>query len=304
MRDRLDARSLLAYLGTTLLLVLVLQHPLQIAAVCSAVWLVVTGVLEPGEFRPFLLYGGIAALGVMVLNPIVSRVGTSLAWVGPSLPVLGRLSVSAEAIVFGVASGLRLLGVVGVFALVSTLLNPDALYRLASPLSPGSALVIALSIRLFPTSVRDAERIGDAMRSRGARLDSGRVAERVRARIPVVEALTMTSLDRAMDLAEALESRGYGRAHRSRMPLPKLATRDRAMLGVACAIGIAGVWFAHASAGYRYYPTPPARPMSSALACLPPWSRRLSFSSGGGRRGSRRDRTADVCLRRADLTSA
>lgn len=254
LRDGIDPRTTLAYLGTALVLTFTLGNPLQVAALTTAVWLVVVGVLEPAEYRAYLLYGALTAAFVMVLNPIVSRAGTTVVWSGPVLPVIGRFSISAEAMVFGVAMGLRLLAVVGLFALYANLVDPDALYRLVAPYSLGSALVMALSIRLFPASVRDSERIGDAMRSRGAPLDTGTPLARTRARIPVAEALMMTSLDRAMGLAEALESRGHGRPGRTILPQPALSPRDRALLACVAVLALAGAWLAWASRGFAYYP--------------------------------------------------
>lgn len=254
LRDALDPRALLAYLGVMLVLAFTIQHPLQIAALSVAAWLVVVGVLDPAEYRAYLAYGSVAVAGVVVLNPLVSRAGVSSIWVSPALPLVGSVPISAEAIVYGVAMALRLACVVGLFALYSTLVDPDAVYRLIAPYSLGSALVIALSIRLFPTSVRDAANISDAMRARGVALDAGGLLARARARAPVVESLTTTSLDRAMNLAEALESRGYGRPGRTRLPLPSLAPRDRVVLVIVLALATAGAALAVASGSFTYYP--------------------------------------------------
>ena len=254
LRDRTDARALLAYLGVTLVLAFAVQHPIAVATFATGVWLVIAGILEPAEYRSYLAYGGLSGLGVLVLNPLVSRAGVTVLWTTPAVPLIGAVGISAEAIVFGVVAGLRLLTVVGVFALYSLLVDPDTLYRLIAPLSLGSALVTALSIRLLPTSARDAARISDAMRARGLALDSGSYTGRVRARGPVVEALLMTSLDRAMGLAESLESRGFGRAGRTRLPLPALAPRDRALVALTVAIAVLGGLFAVATARFSYYP--------------------------------------------------
>lgn len=255
VRDGLDPRALLAFLGSALVLAFLVGNPLQIAALTIATWLAVVGLLEPSEYRAYLGYGAITALLVAVLNPLVSRAGTTIVWTGPELPLIGPFTVSAEAIAFGIAMGLRLLAVTGVFALYSALLDADALYRLIAPFSLGSALVVALSIRLFPASLRDANRISDAMRSRGVPMDAGSIVARTKARVPMVESLVMTSLDRAMNLAESLESRGHGRSGRTSLPSPALAPRDRVVLATAVALLAVGVWCAAAGPGFEYYPT-------------------------------------------------
>jgi len=264
-RDQLDPRSVLVYLAVTLVLAFTLQHPLYLAALTAAVWLVLVGLVSLPEYRPYLTYGCIAAFSVMLLNPLVSRAGQSVLVAGPTLPLLGPLTISAEAVVYGIGMGLRLLCVVAVFALYATLVDPDALYRLLAPISLGSALVVALSIRLFPATVRDAGRIADAQRSRGLALDAGPWTARIKARVPVMDALVMTSLDRAMSLAEALESRGFGRAGRTRLPSPRLAPRDRAVIAMALACALLGGWLALTAAKFAYYPVLPDPSRTSDL---------------------------------------
>ncbi len=269
-RTLVDPRAVLAYLGVMLVLSFVIEHPLLLAALAASAWMVLVGLVPAREYRPYLAYGSVAAVGVMLLNPLVSRAGESILWTGPTLPLIGQFTVSAEAVVYGAGMGMRLLAVVAVFALYSTIVDPDALYRMIAPMSPGSALVTALSIRLFPTTVADAGRIMDAQRSRGLRLDGGPWSARVRARGPVMDALLLTSLDRSMRLAEALESRGYGRPGRTRLPDPGFARRDFLVLGLAAACGLLGAWLAFAAAPYAYYPVmgDPARPAHVAWAVV------------------------------------
>jgi energy-coupling factor transport system permease protein len=268
LADRIDPRAALAYLGAVLVLAFGLQHPVYLAALTASVWVVLVSLVPSRSYRPYLMYGTFAAVSVMLLNPLISRAGQTIVLTGPTLPMVGRLTISAEAVVFGVGMGLRLLCVVAVFALYSTLVDPDALYRIIAPVSPGSALVTALSIRLFPTTVRDATRIMDAQRSRGLKLDTGSWRSRVAARIPVMDALLVTTLDRAMGVAEALESRGYGRPRRTRLPGARFRRRDALILGLAGGCAAFGLWLALGSARYAYYPVlgDPSRQSDLVLA--------------------------------------
>lgn len=254
LRDTLDSRALLAYLGAMLTAAFLLQHPLQLVALCSATWLVVVGVLDAEEYRPYLMFGAFTAATVMILNPLVSRAGATIVWAGPTLPLVGQIVISAEALIFGFAMALRLFAVVGLFALYSALVDSDAVYRLVAPYSLGSALVISLSVRLFGTNLRDGARIKDAMRSRGVVFEGGGLQTSVRSHAWVVESLTMTSLDRAMNLAEALEARGFGRPGRTRVPAPSFSAKDRLMVMVAVATVAVGVVWGVVAGGFTYYP--------------------------------------------------
>jgi energy-coupling factor transport system permease protein len=268
--DRADPRVVLAYLGVALALSFLLSHPLYIAALTATAWVVLTALVPPRTYRPYAMYGSVAAVGVMLVNPLVSRAGQSIVWFGPTLPLIGQFNISAEAIVFGVAMGLRLLCVVALFALYSALVDPDAMYRIVAPFSASSALLTALSIRLFPTTVRDSGRISNALRSRGLALDAGTWRQRIVARIPVMDALLMTSLDRAMGLAEAMDSRGYGRAGRSRASANSLAPHDIGVLVLVGVCAVFGVWLALGPARFAYYPVvgDPARPLDVVLATV------------------------------------
>jgi energy-coupling factor transporter transmembrane protein EcfT len=48
------------------------------------------------------------------------------------------------------------------------------------------------------------------------------------------------SLDRSLNLAEAMEARGYGRAGATRLPQPPWTVTDRAALALAVAVVTAG----------------------------------------------------------------
>ena len=285
--EHTDPRAVLGYLGAVMIVAFSIQHPLYLALLTASVWIVLASLVPRHVYTPYLTYGALAALGVMAINPLVSRAGASILWTGPTLPLVGPFTVSAEAIVFGVGMGLRLLCVVAVFALYSSVVDPDALYRMLAPLSQGTALVVAMSVRLFPTTAHDATRIMDAQRARGLRLDSGSWATRVRARGPVMDALLMPSLERAMGLAEALESRGYGRAGRTRLPGEGFSQGDRVVAALALVVLVAGLAIALGPGRYAYYPVlpDPAQPLDAmlavALAALVAFP--LALSGGRGR---------------------
>ncbi len=253
--DRLDARAVMLHCGVVAVLAFVLSSPLFLAALVVGVWLLVAAAGLLRECRPQLIAGASMAAAIVVANPLVSREGSTLLLRGPILPVIGRFTVSAEAVVFGFAMGLRLLAVLGAFALYSTALDADATARLLSRISFGSALIVALAARLFPAMTRDATRIADAQRCRGARLDGGSTRQRILARRPLLDSLLLTSLERAVQIAESMESRGYGRKPRSRLPLARWQPKDWLVAGgslISFALGlslaIGGV------SSFEYYP--------------------------------------------------
>lgn len=203
-----------AYVAALACAALALVNPLQVAGVL----LLVLAVLAlSGHLRDSLPYVRIAlAVGLFlaVLNPLFSRGGLDVVWEA-DLGVL-TVTLTLQGIVFGVVTALRLTAVILAFALFNLALDPDDQLGLMSRLSFRSGLVLSLASRLFPVLSRDAARIADAQRSRGVELDRGSRRQRAAARVPLLSALLTRSLERALDVAAAMEARGFGGANRSR----------------------------------------------------------------------------------------
>lgn len=66
------------------------------------------------------------------------------------------------------------------------------------------------AVRLVPTMAIDAQTVVDAQRSRGLELDKGNLMKRIRNYIPILIPLIISAIRRSVELAEALESRGFG----------------------------------------------------------------------------------------------
>jgi energy-coupling factor transport system permease protein len=56
----------------------------------------------------------------------------------------------------------------------------------------------------------DAQTVVDAQRSRGLELDKGNFMKRIRNYIPILIPLIISAIRRSVELAEALEARGFG----------------------------------------------------------------------------------------------
>ncbi|MFN2615616.1 MAG: energy-coupling factor transporter transmembrane protein EcfT [Thermoleophilaceae bacterium] len=143
------------------------------------------------------------ALLVTVINPLVYQGGDTVLVRGGV--VLGRrVDVTLEATTAGALAGLRVAVIVVAFGLLSAAVDPDDLLRLFRRISYRSALTASLATRLVPVLARDALRMGDAARCR----------PRPPGRVAVARAALAGALDRAVDVAAALEVRGYSRAGR------------------------------------------------------------------------------------------
>ncbi len=222
------------------------RHPLILAGALGGV--VVAGVAagvgrEVGRSLQLALP---FALLVAIVNALVYQGGETLLVRGGEF--LGRRwDVTLEAAAEGGFMGLRIVVMIAALGgLMSAAVDPDQLLKALRRVSYRSALTATLATRLVPVLARDAGRMGDARRCRPE--PAGRLA--------VVRAALAGSLDRAVDVAAALEVRGYalaGRPPRARRPWSRHDLRIAAAALAVAAVAIAG---AVAGAGrMEAYPT-------------------------------------------------
>jgi len=200
--------------------------------------LLVAVLRAPVSRRLPYLFGAVATgLGVFVISPLVASVGYDVVWEGgPAIPVLGQLDVTTEEIREAALNGLRLATLGLAFSAYALLVDHDRLVA-AVGIAPRSALAVALATRLVPSLERDAAGLAEAVRGRGIPLGGARGYARL------LSPLVAGSLERATNLAEAMEARGFGHGRRSRAPEPPWSALDRiAVAGAAALLALGAVW--------------------------------------------------------------
>ena len=210
----------------------------RLAAVGAIALVLLAACLRaPRRRRRLYLYGAFASgLGVLVLSPFLAVEGADVLWAGPTVPVLGALDVTAEELEIAALQGLRVTAVALAFSAYALLLDHDRLVASAR-FARRSALAVALATRLVPTLERDARAFAEALRGRGV------AVEGLRGHARLLSPLVAGSLERAWNLAEAMEARGYGRPGATRAPRRGWSRLDRvAVVAAALAVPVAAVW--------------------------------------------------------------
>ena len=176
------------------------------------------------------------AIAVFLLTPFVSSVGADVLWRGPIVPLLGELNVTTEELRNGGTQALRLAAVGLAFSCYALLLDHDRLLQAAGS-ARRSVLAVALATRLVPTLERDAAGLVEALRGRGVEVTG------VRGRARLLSPLLAGSLERGLNLAEAMEARGFGRPGRTRAPRPPRRPLDPVALAAAPILAaVAALW--------------------------------------------------------------
>ena len=164
-------------------------------------------------------YGVFLRLGLVI---IVIRVvmgalfgvtqGTTVLFTLPEVPMPGWASgvrlggaVTAESTLAALYDGLRLAAVIICIGAANALVTPTRLLRCvpAALYEAGVAVVVAMT--LAPQLIRSAGRVREAQRLRGRSLRGLRSVRGIA--LPVLEG----ALERSLELAAAMDSRGYGR---------------------------------------------------------------------------------------------
>jgi energy-coupling factor transport system permease protein len=133
-------------------------------------------------------------------------------------------------------NGLRLTALGLAFAAYALLLDHDRLVAAAGA-ARRSALAVALATRLVPSLERDAVGLAESVRGRGVTLKGAR------GYATLLSPLVAGSLERASNLAESMEARGFGRGGTTRAPRPPWSARDRLALPLsALLVVVAALW--------------------------------------------------------------
>ena len=88
------------------------------------------------------------------------------------------------------------------------------------------AMMMSIALRFIPTLIEETEKIMNAQKSRGADFSSGGLIKRIKALIPILIPLFVSSFKRAEELATAMECRCY-RGDKHRTKLVKLTYKSR-----------------------------------------------------------------------------
>jgi energy-coupling factor transport system permease protein len=184
---------------------LMASNPIVLGAVAIAV---LAAGAAAGVWRPMLraaLWGVPVALVIMLINALVTRDGLTVIVRLGDLPLLGHTDITLEATAYGAILGLRAIALILCGLLYTLAVDPDEVLRLFRRVSFRSALSATLATRMVPILVRDGRRLAEAQRCRPGPPPS---------RLTLMRAACTGVLDRALDVAAALEVRGYGAARR------------------------------------------------------------------------------------------
>ncbi|MGI6028922.1 MAG: energy-coupling factor transporter transmembrane component T family protein [Candidatus Heteroscillospira sp.] len=136
--------------------------------------------------------------------------------------------------------------VCGTFLLTYTtspLAITDGLEKIMTPLKKlkvpvhDISMMMSIALRFIPTLIGETDKIMSAQKARGASFDTGNLAQRAKALLPLLVPLFVSAFKRADELAVAMECRCYnGGVGRTRMKELSYSRSDFLVLAAGCAI--------------------------------------------------------------------
>ena len=184
-------------------------------------------------FKPMIFM----LLFLLVINALTIKTGTVLF-------SIASLNIYSDAIVNTLFIVVRLLLMIMVTTCLTATTKPlDLTLGLEYILAPLSiikfpthevAMMISIALRFIPTIIEETMRIMDAQKSRGVDFEEGSIKEKITAILSLIVPLFSVAFERAYELADAMEARGYvPGATRTRYRTLKYTFKDFVFLFVA-----------------------------------------------------------------------
>jgi energy-coupling factor transport system permease protein len=187
-----------------------LRNPLYLVLVLGAAWIVYWAL---GRATPIgSSWGSLVKVGSLLFaltipfNALSIHIGQIVLFSLPDgWPILGG-PVTLEAVIAGAVNGLSLFTILVVFASFNAVVDHYQLLRATPAFLFQAGVIVSIAVTFVPQMVLSAKEIRQAQRIRGHRFRG------IRDLLPLVIPLLANGLERAIQLAETMEARGFGSA--------------------------------------------------------------------------------------------
>ncbi len=210
---RMDPRSKLLIIFIFVCVVFIANNSLTYGILLAYTILMIT--FSKVRIR-FILSGLIPVLWLVLFTLLLHLFFTKE---GDLIVDWGWFKIYEEGIRQGIFISMRFFLLVLVTSLLTLTTTPieitDGIEYLLAPLKKVNfpvhelALMMSISLRFIPTLMQETDKIMKAQIARGVEFTSGPFKERLKAIIPLLIPLFISSFKRAEELAVAMESRGY-----------------------------------------------------------------------------------------------
>ncbi len=231
-----NARAWLIWIAASLIVAMLATNPLYLIIVLLCAALVRAGFSTGGSPLPVWRFGLTVVAFSTFYNALLTHFGSTVLVTLPrSLPLIGG-PVTLEAAAFGASRGLALWTLFAVSTLLNDVISPYELVRLTPRFLRQAGLVVSIMLAFVPQTVRSFHQVREAQAIRGHRLRG------VRDLAALLVPLMTDSLEKAVQLAEAMEARGFGQIPNTKYQISKGQLPTSALQPqILMVVGLSGV---------------------------------------------------------------
>ncbi len=241
---RMDARAKIILLISFIVLIFCAFNFVSLALTAA-----VTVIIVLSSGIPLKMY--LKGLKVIIVIVIITSILNIFYGIGEPLFQWGFLTITWSGISRAIFVTIRIICLILATSALTFTTSPtdltDAIERLMKPLKVFHikvheiAMMMTIALRFIPTLLEETDKIMQAQKARGADMDSGNIIQRIKALIPVLIPLFVSSFRRAYELAMAMECRCYqGGEGRTKMKVLHIAKIDYIVISLMIVV-LAGV---------------------------------------------------------------
>lgn len=185
---------------------------------------------------------------ISVTNPLFSHNGVT------PLFFLNGNPVTFEAIIYGIAIAVMIVGVMIWFKCYSEIMSSDKFLYLFGKAIPKLSLVLSMAFRFIPLFKRQMQKVNKAQKALGL-YSSQSFMDKLRSGSSVFVAMISWSLENSMDTSDSMKARGYGLKGRTTFTLFRLYSDDIVLMTLCVTLlGVTFIGVAIGLADFNYYP--------------------------------------------------
>ncbi len=156
------------------------------------------------SWSAFVRFGAWLWLWTIPFSALTSHHGNLVLFSLPRhWPIVGG-PITLESILYGLTAGLALIALLLIFAVFNVAVDQARLLRLTPGFIYQMGVVTGIAVAFVPQMVASWQAINEAQQVRGHKVRG------IRDLLPLILPLLMMALERAMQLAESMEARGFG----------------------------------------------------------------------------------------------
>ncbi|NLZ47101.1 MAG: energy-coupling factor transporter transmembrane protein EcfT, partial [Clostridiales bacterium] len=162
--------------------------------------------------------------------------------------------VTLEAIIYGLAIGIMIVGTILWFSCFTKIMTSDKIIYIFGKVLPKISLIITMALRFIPRFKKQMKQVGMSQKTLGM-FSKESYFDRIKFKLKVFVAVLGWSIENSVETADSMRSRGYGLKSRTSFSVFKMRSGDVLLLVLTLAL-TAVVFIAQilVKTSFQFYP--------------------------------------------------